>query len=147
MLQPAVSLPVKPSKHLELYSALLTTKEQFRDISAQCPDVISSKGFSAAVPKHLVRHSVPTTPGPPVFAKARRLDTEKLESTRTKFLLWERQVLIIAQTLLGSAPLHMVQKPDGSWCPCSDYCCLNTMTVPDRYPLPNMANFTSCLNC
>ena len=62
-------------------------------------------------------------------------------------LLWELQVFIVAQTLHGPAPLHMVQKPDGSWCPCSYYCCLNTMTVPDRYPLPNMANFNSRLNC
>lgn len=85
MLQPGVSLPGKPGKHLELYSALLSTTEEFRDILAQYPDVIFFKGFSTAVPKHPVHHSVPTTPGPPVFAKARRLDTEKLESTRKEF--------------------------------------------------------------
>ena len=27
-----------------------------------------------------------------------------------------------------ASPLHMAQKPDGSWCPCSD---LNTQTVPN----------------
>ena len=40
----------------------------------------------------------------------------------------------------------MVQKPDGTWSPCRDYCGLNTQTVPDHYPLPNIADFTSRLN-
>jgi hypothetical protein len=47
-----------------------------------------------------------------------------------------------------ASPLHMVPKKDGSWCTCSDYCCLNTITVLDRYPLPNMmdlsANMEGC---
>jgi len=67
---PAISLPCKPGKHSELYVALLTTTEEFRDLLAEYLDEISFKGFSAAVPKHPVCHS---------FAKARRLDGEKLE--------------------------------------------------------------------
>ena len=70
---------VPASKTSELYAALLSTAEEFRDLLAEYSDVISSQGFSATVPKHLVCHSVPTTPGPPVFAKARRLDAEKLQ--------------------------------------------------------------------
>ena len=45
-----------------------------------------------------------------------------------------------------ASPLHMVQKPDGSWRPCIDYRCLNTQTVTDRYPLSNVADFTSRLH-
>jgi hypothetical protein len=37
-----------------------------------------------------------------------------------------------------ASPLHLVPKKDGSWRPCSDYCCFNAVTIPDRYPLPNM---------
>jgi len=40
----------------------------------------------------------------------------------------------------------MVKKPDGSWGPCGDYCCQNTLTVPDRYPLPNIADFSARLH-
>jgi hypothetical protein len=36
------------------------------------------------------------------------------------------------------SPLHLVPKKDGSWHPGSDYCRLNAVTFPDRYPLPNM---------
>ena len=39
----------------------------------------------------------------------------------------------------------MVKKPDGSWRPCGDYHSLNTQTIPDRYPLPNIADLSSRL--
>ena len=34
----------------------------------------------------------------------------------------------------------------GSWRPCGDYRRLNTQTIPDRYPLPNIADFSSRLH-
>ena len=37
----------------------------------------------------------------------------------------------------------MVKKKNRGWRPCGDYDRLNTLTFPDRYPLPNIANFTS----
>jgi hypothetical protein len=35
----------------------------------------------------------------------------------------------------------MVRKADGSWQPCSNFFCLNLVTEPDIYPLPNMLDF------
>ena len=140
---PAVSSPGKPGKHSELYAALLSTKEEFRDLLAEYPHVISSEEFSASVPKHQVRHSVPTAPGPPVFAKARRLDAKKLESARKEFAAMEAAVVIHCSSSPWASSLHMVRKPDRSWHPCGDYCRLNTQTVPDRYPQPNVADFTA----
>ena len=42
-----------------------------------------------------------------------------------------------------SSPLHMVKKKDEVWRPCGDYCLLNNLTNPDRYPLPNITDFKS----
>ena len=39
----------------------------------------------------------------------------------------------------------MVQKSNGSWRPCGDFCRLNLITEDDCYPLPNMADITSSL--
>ena len=88
--------------------ALLSTSEEFRDLLAEYPDVISSKDFSASVPKHQVRHSVPTVPGLLVFAKARRLDAEKLESARKEFAAMEAAGEIRHSNSPWASPLHMV---------------------------------------
>uniref|UniRef100_A0AAG5DRP6 RNA-directed DNA polymerase n=1 Tax=Anopheles atroparvus TaxID=41427 RepID=A0AAG5DRP6_ANOAO len=44
-----------------------------------------------------------------------------------------------------ASPLHMVKKADGSWRPCGDYRALNAQTIPDRYPLPYLQDFTTIL--
>ena len=45
-----------------------------------------------------------------------------------------------------ASPLHMVKKDDGTWQPCGDYRHLNTVTKPDRYPIPNMQDLTARLH-
>ena len=45
-----------------------------------------------------------------------------------------------------SSPLHMVPKrTPGDWRPCGDFCGLNKVTTPDRYPVPHLQDFIATI--
>jgi hypothetical protein len=55
----------------------------------------------------------------------------------------EKAGIVLRSTSPWASLLHMVPKKDGSWQLCGDYRWLNTITVHDRYPLPNMMDLST----
>ncbi|GFW39669.1 retrovirus-related Pol polyprotein from transposon opus [Trichonephila clavipes] len=85
------------------------------------------------------------TKGPPVHARTRRLNPEKLAYLKREFGDLMRQGIIRLSKSSYASPIHFVKKSDGSWRNCGDFRRLNSVSIPDRYPLPHIHDFVSGL--
>ena len=102
--------------------------------------------YSTARPvKHHVMHHIETS-GRPTHAKARRLAPDRYKLAKAEFESLMRAGVIRPSSSNWSSALHIVAKKNGDIRPCGDYRALNTLTKLDRYPVPNIQEFTSQLS-
>ena len=96
-------------------------------------------------PKHTVRHTIETR-GQPVHAKARPLPPQKLAAAKANFAEMATSGIVRRSSGPWSSPLQVVTKKDGSFRMCGDYRQLNTVTTPDCYSIPLIADLTARLH-
>jgi cleavage and polyadenylation specificity factor subunit 1 len=118
---------------------------KYHELLKQFPSILRPPRADVKI-NHSIQHHI-ITKGPPVFARPRRLDPIKYKIAKEEFEELHKLGIIRRSSSPWACPLHMAPKKDSNEVrPCGDYRPLNTITIPDRYPIPNMQDFSQHLH-
>lgn len=137
-----VSAKFSSEPSLELNVVRFTN--EYQKLLQKYPTLYSVNRISEVPPNSRIYHYIETS-GPPVKSKVRRLDPRRLEAAKKEFKFLLDKGIIRPSKSCWSNALHMVPKANNDWRPCGDYRALNRITVPDRYPVPFVTDFTANL--